>query len=83
MHYRCAIPASEGCIINKVTINRYMLYAPTMLLLFTRKQFVHDALDERNVVDTVTAKSYYTTKANYCQPCWCSKWDETDKPASY
>ena len=60
-----------------------MLYAPTMLLLFTRKQFIHDALDERNVVDTVTAKSYHTTEANYCQPCWCSKWNETDEPASY
>jgi hypothetical protein len=49
-----------------------MLYAPTMLLLFTRKQFVHDALDERNVVDTVTAKSYYTTEADKCKPYWFS-----------
>jgi hypothetical protein len=49
-----------------------MLYAPTMLLLFLRKQFIYDALDVRDVIDTVTAKSYYTAEADKRKPHWFS-----------
>ena len=43
-------------------------------------KLINDTLNERNVVDTITAKTYNATQAYNCKPCWCSKRNQTQEP---